>query len=189
MITYEFEKKPKTLAEFYEKIRAAQEQAHGEKYCNVHEAITSSLRNVVSAPSYRELGIKQGASAAAAMLAGPFDVTLVDKSLHHFRPFQKLFEAHAEANGMRLSIFEQNSLAVKFKEPADVLFVDTVHLGGHLFQELSRHSPLVSYRIVVHDTVSVDMKTAVDRFCANSDFDVEEQTDEGTGYTVLERRL
>ena len=53
----------KTLEEFYSEIRRQQEEAHGDDYCEQHDAIKKYMKYC---DSYKELGTHQGGTAACA---------------------------------------------------------------------------------------------------------------------------
>ena len=54
----------KTLEEFYSEIRRQQEEAHGDDYCEQHDAIKKYMKYC---DSYKELGTHQGGTAACAL--------------------------------------------------------------------------------------------------------------------------
>jgi len=74
----------KTLEEFNSEIRRQQEEAHGEDYCKIHDAIVKYMKDC---DSYMELGVHQGGTASAAMMTNPGFVQLVDISFEGNKNF------------------------------------------------------------------------------------------------------
>lgn len=144
-----------TLEEYYAKLVAAQEAAHGVGYCSHHYAIRQAAKDDGCA-SYAELGVNQGATLACALLAGFKRVVGVDVALDPWKPFQGLFWAFADASGQRLSLAQQDSREpLRHHYPVDFMLLDTVHEAAHLREELRVHGPNVRRQILVHDTASV----------------------------------
>lgn len=159
-----------------------------------------------------ELGAFQGASAAAFFGGGVTEVKSVDISGQHLSD-----DIRSELCRMgKWSLTLADSLIpLPFHGCYDLLFVDTVHNYAHVKKELELHSRVASRFIVVHDTNyppvdrrvlgSVDLgakqqdivvefrdtkrvKNAVTEFLAeSSNFDLEYQSDEGTGMMILRR--
>ena len=65
----------KTLKDFYSEIKSAHQKAHGDLYVAHHDKMVELAAECVS---YRELGVMQGATAAAVVLAGIRDIHLID---------------------------------------------------------------------------------------------------------------
>ena len=55
----------KTVDEFYTSIRSQQEEAHGDNYCAMHDAVNEIAKEC---NSYKELGVHQGGTLANALL-------------------------------------------------------------------------------------------------------------------------
>ena len=86
-----------TLEGFYEQIRGQQEDPknHGPHYCSHHDLIKEFAPGCTS---YKELGTHQGASAAAALLAGFKEVHFIDHTLEKYNWQKHLFEKYCEEN-------------------------------------------------------------------------------------------
>ena len=74
----------KTLKEFHDEITKQQTEAHGEGYNDIHEAIQKYIKDC---NTYMELGTHQGGTAAAAMLAKPKNVILIDIDMSRYYKF------------------------------------------------------------------------------------------------------
>lgn len=152
-----------TLQQFYDEIVDVQTDAHGRDYCTHHAAIQAAIvsrvidveretvpyegmkRRVV----YKELGVNQGATAAAAVLAGATHTILIDVNLEPFRPYEHLFQTQYTL----VQPIEQSShMEYLGKLWCDVLFVDTVHIAEHVARELEIHAPTCWSTIIIHDT-------------------------------------
>lgn len=184
----------KTLDQFYTEIRKQHEEAHGSEYCWQHDA----MRDCMSVcKSYRELGTHQGASAAAACLTNPKTVELVDISFEKWRPFEKIFRAYCEENGIKFKVKEVSSTDPQTASPVDCLLIDSNHQPAHLIQELRLHGPVTKKYIILHDTSRLFGKPD-DRLwqVANSwisegisPWRIKFRETANVGYTVLENTL
>lgn len=157
-----------TLRQFYDEIVALQTKAHGADYCLHHAVIQTAIISVISSQLmhepphyehrppkcvYKELGVNQGATAAAAALAGAEWLHLVDVDLNPFRKNEHLF---SDQIGTQVYKYEYSSLdSYVATIPCDVLFVDTVHTVNHVRAELLLHAPKTSSTIIIHDTGTV----------------------------------
>ena len=158
-----------TLQQFYGEIVALQCKAHGADYCAHHYVInacvatalfanrmdTNSFGEYYEIPDpmiiYRELGVNQGATAAAAALAGARILQLVDISLKPFEPQRHLFDLP----DLVVGTYEKSSIDAELAAGlgwCDVLFVDTVHDPDHVRKELKLHAPKTKSAIIIHDT-------------------------------------
>ena len=109
----------KTLKEFYTQIRTQQEDPknHGPKYCAHHDLIQTHIKDC---DSFKELGTHQGASAAAALLAGVKEVHLVDHTLEKYNWQKHLFEEFAKQNNVNLNVYECSSIDKQCAIPTDI---------------------------------------------------------------------
>jgi hypothetical protein len=180
-----------TLKEFYSEIRKQQVEAHGEGYCDQHDALQKYLKDC---RVYKELGTHQGASAAAACLVNPEQVHLVDIDFTKFRASKSLFDSYCSDNGISLFLYEMSSLDPRCKSASDVLLIDSVHKPIWLMQELILHAPTVRKYIIMHDTHILLGKidpslynTALDFATKTKEWEVVEHHPINAGYTVLGR--
>lgn len=172
-----------TLEKFYEQITKLHKQHHGDNYCDVHDAIREALSPY--GKRYIELGINQGATLAAACLAGLESCHAYDLHIDRFNPYRHLFA------DLEFPFIAEtgNSLKIK-RRHCDVLYIDTTHTKVQLAQELTYWAPFVSETIICHDTKS---KSELHDVCVQfSEFNskiwfVKERNTKSVGYTVLSR--
>lgn len=135
-----------TLGALYSRLVQGQQLAHGADYCSHHAAI---FQTTDRCRSYAELGVNQGTTLAAAILAG-FETCLgVDADLSRLDPCRHLFE---QAPGVTL--LQQDS-RVPLNREVDFLLIDSCHTPGHFREELRAQGPLVRKCILAHDTWAV----------------------------------
>lgn len=150
-----------TLEDLYAQLVAAQKKAHGDDYCLHHAVIRECAKTCTS---YLELGVRQGTTLACAVLAGFGDVTGVDRDLGPFRPYEWLFDRAP----LLPDLYERDSRE-PFPWHVDFLFIDSLHTGAHLHQELKAHAPQVRRFILIHDTEKhVDMRATIACFVRDS---------------------
>ncbi len=179
-----------TLEEFYLEIRTQQELAHGIDYCYHHDAIRKYLEPGFL---YKELGTHQGATAAAACLALPRSVELVDISLAKFNYSRSLFEQFCTNNSIVLVTKELDSTHKDSVSYCDILLIDSYHSKEHLQKELKLHSSYVSKYIILHDTSMLHGKPNETLYNVAVSFSpniwmVVERSTSNVGYTVLGKR-
>ena len=139
-----------SLQQFYDEIVAVQKQAHGEEYTSHHADLIDLM---LQCKTYKELGVNQGATAAAVLLQAPKYIELVDITLTNFNESRHLFEQFAQDNDVILSIKEIGSTDPQLEiTECDLLFVDSLHHIWHIEQELNLHAPKTNKYIVIHDT-------------------------------------
>lgn len=179
----------KTLEEFYSEIISQQTDKHGEHYCNHHGVIRRLIEE--GCESYKELGVHQGASAAAALLAGADDMFLVDPDFSKIDPYMELFEEYYLPAGVTLTTYCGSSLDKGSVSPVDLLLVDSVHKPDHLQKELDLHAQYVRKYMVFHDTKHVpSLYQVLVRFTSGiSPWEISEHINEGHGVTVLKRKV
>lgn len=177
-----------TLEQFYKQIRTQQEGYHGLGYCGHHDAIADRVRG----KRYKELGTHQGATGAAAILAGAVSAELVDISHVKIRPFQHLFEQYCQDHNIELSIVESNSIDPRVATSADILLIDSKHTYDHCSRELKLHGPTITEYIVLHDTTHPSsgpgLIRAVNEYCSQSNWKILETNTNNVGYTVLGKK-
>ena len=83
---------------------------------------------------------------------------------------------------------EASSLDIEI-EPTDLLFIDTLHTGEQLQQELFLHSDKAKKYIVLHDTVSyeTELMPVINTFLEQGVWKVKEHYKNNNGCMILER--
>ena len=184
----------KTLTEFYTSIRAQQESAHGDDYCNMHDAIVKYW-NEGQCTEYMELGTHQGGSAACAMqLEGVKQIQLVDIDMSRYRKYLSPIAAkHCAKNGINLILREADSRALSSIGRCDMLVIDSVHNPNFMKQELDMHAHNVRKYIIAHDTwtlmgrVNPILHETLKEFASKNRWKVVHHEQKGPGYTVLSK--
>ena len=178
----------KTLKKFYTEIRKQQEAAHGDDYCEQHDAIQKYLKEC---ESYKELGTHQGGTAAAALLMKPKKIELVDISMENYRKFAKsIFEDYCNKNNIELSVLEVDSSSKQsVTNEYDMLLIDSYHKRNHMEKELAIHHNKIKKYIVFHDTNSIkELQNCIEDFCNNNkQWVIIEQGKSNVGYTVIKK--
>jgi len=175
-----------TLREFYNASRLQSNAAHGEHYCNYHDAI---VRCMERGDQYKELGVFQGMSAAGACFGYPSRIELIDKSLEKFIPNEALFEAFCADNDIDLVTRQVSSSDPRSASDCDVLLVDSFHQVKHLNAELKIHAPRTRKFMIFHDTTKPNdlLYRALVAFARRNPWKVVERNELACGYTVLQR--
>ena len=176
------------LPHFYEDARKGQEEAHGNGYCDHHDAVVSLLPE---GGTYLELGVHQGTSAAGVLLNSKLKkVVLIDNDLRLFNSQKHLFKQYCSDNNIELDVRQIDSTSVGAEEPCDVLLIDSLHTAGHLKKELTRHAGNVCTGIVFHDTThKPELWSVIKHFLdENEEWVLKERFNESVGYTVIIRR-
>jgi len=177
----------KSLPAFYKELRAGQEKHSGDDYCAVHDAIARLMKDC---DSYKELGLAQGTTLAAAILQHPVSVEAIDNDLPRFNACRPLFEKYCKKHKIELTIREMSSLNPQAVSQADLLFIDTVHKPAWLGKELMLHQSHVGKYIVMHDTVTNGgnlHEVAKALTVLNKRWEMMEYCTLNVGYTVLKR--
>lgn len=182
----------KTLGQFYSSIRSQQEDAknHGAQYCAHHDMIA---KYIGECKSYKELGTHQGASAAAAILAGVKEVHLVDQTLEKFNTQKHLFEHYCNENGVLLHVYEMSSIDAKCAISTDMLMIDSLHKWSWTSKELEIHAPVTNKYIIFHDTSIVnkhpsDIGPGIKKWCVKNGWDVIDECKDNVGAITIKRR-
>jgi hypothetical protein len=148
-----------SLQQFYDEIVTVQKEAHGELYTSHHADLIDLMSQC---KTYKELGVNQGATAAAVLLQVPKSIELIDIVLTNFDENRHLFEQFAQDNDVVMSVNQIGSTDPKLKiTECDLLFVDSLHDSHHVRQELLLHGPKTNKFIVIHDTGDRPMNHAV----------------------------
>ena len=177
----------KTLEEFYSEIRRQQEEAHGDDYCEQHDAIKKYMKYC---DSYKELGTHQGGTAACAMLCKPKIVELVDKDLSKYNKFLRpIAERYCIENNIKLSVKLADSTGfASLGETVDMLLIDSYHRWFHMEKELEMHHHSVRKYMIFHDTNSVaELQRGVEYFCHDKKWEIIERGTTNVGYTVIRK--
>jgi cephalosporin hydroxylase len=172
----------KTLKDFYSEIRSAHQKAHGDLYVAHHDKMVELATECVS---YRELGVMQGATAAAVVLAGIRDIHLIDINMSRFKPYKHLFESHVDTfHVVAESSIKNNPLNDR---PVDMLLIDSLHNASHVKDELRVHAPSVKKYILFHDTNSINaIRKVVDNFVKdNPQWKLIEHFSQNVGYSLI----
>jgi hypothetical protein len=175
----------KNLQEFYDTIRLCHENAHGKDYTAQHDVIKDKA---AECQTYRELGIMQGATAAAAALAGYEKLHLIDINIDPFEPYISLFDSIKST----VTVEERSSITFKLNEleKVDFLLIDSLHKENHLRRELAIHAPRVNKYILFHDTFEKpELQEVIDKFIKNNitSWELEEYYQKNVGYTLIKR--
>lgn len=177
-----------TLPEFTQKIRSIQEEAHGEGYCDIHDGIVKYMEN---SKSYKELGVNQGGTAAAAIMTNPERVELVDITMARFNEFLgPIAREYCEQNNILLTTLETDSThKAAVTDSFDVLLIDSYHKPDHLRKELNLHKDYTNKYMIFHDTnvISNGLKLAIFGFTNENPWKVVEDNQRNNGFMVIER--
>lgn len=176
----------KTLQQFYAEIEALHRASHGEQYTVHHKDL---IELMLQCQSYKELGVNQGATAAAVMLQAPKYIELVDLVIKPFKPHQHLFETFAGENSVVLQVIESSSIDPKLTAtPVDMMLVDTVHEPQFVVKELEKHEPFVNKYIVIHDTGTFpSIHQAAHDYLVCRDWQVLKWDRRGCGHSIFKR--
>jgi hypothetical protein len=181
-----------TLLEFNSEIRRQQEEAHGEDYCAIHDAIR---KYIADCKSYMELGVHQGGTASVAMLCKPNRIYLVDIDMSRYNKFLKpIAEKYCEDNDIELIVNETSSIGFGCINMTDMLVIDSYHHPVHMAKELTLHGPNVKKYIIAHDTSSLLGKSndslyqCLKQWCDQNSFIEIERGFTSAGYTVFKRK-
>lgn len=114
------------------------------EHCPVLRRLAAQCQHVT------EFGVRGGVSTVA-LLAGIAEAGGVLRSYDN-NPCKGVAERIGALAPGHFQFIVGSSLEVTI-EPTDLLMIDTVHTGNHLFRELTRHQEKVGRWIVMHDTV------------------------------------
>ena len=177
-----------TLPEFTKKIRDIQEEAHGKGYCDIHDGITKYMKN---SKSYKELGVNQGGTAAAALMTNPERIELIDLTMERFNEsLGPIAREYCKKNNITLTTLETDSTSKEaVTDIFDVLLIDSYHKPDHLRKEMNLHKDYTMKYMIFHDTniTSYRLKLAIINFTNNNPWKVVEDNQCNSGYMVIER--
>ena len=182
----------KTIPEFYTEIRKQQEEAHGEHYCQMHEAI-KEMWEAGNCTEYMELGTHQGGTASLAFqLPNIKKVQLVDIDMSRYRKFLSplAYKWCAEKN-IELVLKELDSRSLGAIGRCDLLVIDSVHNYGFMQKELEIHGHNVRKFIIAHDTAELmgrkddQLYRCLTEYAEKNNWKVLMQGVDGPGFTVI----
>ena len=181
----------KTLEEFHSEITRQQQEAHGAGYNDIHDAIQKYLKDC---DSYMELGVHQGGTAAAAMLAKPKSIRLVDIDTSRYYKFlSPIADKWCKEHNIELIVKECSSITLAAVYNSDMLMIDSVHNPSHMNKELALHGGNVNKYILAHDTSMLMGRhddilfQVLNSYASENGWKVIERGTENAGYTVLKR--
>jgi hypothetical protein len=178
-----------TLEEFYDSIRSQQEEAHGDDYCAMHDAIAEIAKECTS---YKELGTHQGGTLACALLQPTLKyVEGVDIDMHRYEKFLKpIAEQYAKDNKKVLKMKEVDSTGIdSLGYSTDILMIDSYHKAFHMQKELERHGQYTKKYIVAHDTHKPDTQLydCLYNWGRKNGWSVMTRNTNNVGFTVLKK--
>ena len=144
-------------------------------------------RDVSRGKSVVELGFRWGQSTAG-FLSSEGAVRSFD--IEDCLEGREIFDEVAQVSNLDWSFTKADSLEVEL-DGCDILFIDTLHTGAQVYQELHRHHGAVNNGglIIMHDTGTfVDMQFGVQQFLEESaTWRIKHHFKWCHGLTVLER--
>ena len=181
-----------SVEEFNSEICRQQEEAHGEHYCAIHDAIKKYMKEC---DSYLELGTHQGGTASTALLCNPKQIQLVDIDTSRYELFLKpLAEKYATDNNIDFTVLKESSTSIKSTRRSDMLIIDSYHHPNHMIQELRLHQSNINKYIIAHDTSMLHGKNdsrlydCMQNFCLDYPWKIIERNTDNVGYTVMQRQ-
>ena len=181
-----------TLEQFYKEIREKQSLAHGREYIAHHEALRTCIQDK-DVNMVKELGVCQGGTLAAMMLANPYQLTGYDIQPDYYEPYAHLFEEYAKEQGIVYNYVVKSSIDKGSVSNCDLLHIDSLHVPNHLMNELRLHAPSVKKYIVFHDTANYGSNSGILRTIVDYITEVEQSWTiidhytHSVGYTVIKR--
>jgi len=133
------------IAENYYKIECSRPS-------DIHQHLPTLKRYSELCEHITEMGVRDIVSSWAFMVAGPKKLISYDISDPPANRLGKLKEAALELN-VDFKFIKANVLSIDI-EPTDLLFIDTLHRGTQLQNELLLHSNKVNKYIILHDTTT-----------------------------------
>lgn len=182
----------KSVPEFYTEIRKQQEEAHGEHYCLMHDAIKEVWESGNCA-EYMELGTHQGGTASLAFqLPNVKKVQLVDIDMSRYRKFlSPLAYKWCTEKNIELVLKELDSRSLGSIGRCDLLVIDSVHNYGFMQKELEIHGHNVRKFIIAHDTAELmgrkddQLYRCLTEYAEKNNWKVLMQGVDGPGFTVI----
>lgn len=99
-----------------------------------------------------------------------------------------LVKEACKAKGIEYKFIEASTLDIEI-EPTELLFIDTLHTGEQLKQELALHGDKASKYIVFHDTVSCadELMPVINEFLKKGKWKIERHYENNNGLMILSR--
>lgn len=132
-----------------------------------------------------ELGVRNCVSTWALLAGKPREMLSVDVVMPPDKVLTEVGET-ARKEGIKWRFVHEDSTVVFIPE-IDVLFVDTLHLYSHVVKELWRHSEQVRKRIIFHDYAIPEVRSCIQDFLYNVNWELEKTSMECNGLAVVKR--
>lgn len=180
------------LKELYDTLSKMQADAHFKEYIEHHKALLKCA-NDPDVNIIKELGVCQGVTLAAMLMANPKKITGVDITSKYYNPYRTHFDKYAKENNIDFEFIEGSSIDQKNVSQCDLLHIDSLHEPNHLAKELKMHAPYVNKYIVFHDTAnfktSKGLLVAIAHYITFEDqsWKIIDHYPHRVGYTVIER--
>ena len=173
------------LKEYYDTLKDLQEGRHTIEYTMVHDEIKKHLKEC---DSYTEFGIMQGPTLAIACLANVKKIRAYDIKLDWYNKAATLFNQYTAEHVLDFKVHKANTLSCTI-EPADMLYIDSLHEYNQLKGELTRHANKINKFIIMHDTTGrPELVPAINEFLqANPEWKRITECKESVGFTTLKR--
>ena len=185
--------KAHSLEEYHQLLSNELKLHHGKEYLANHDALTNLIHDNPECQVVKEMGVCQGGTLAAILLAEPKKVIALDHIERYIEPNKHLFDQFAEHNGIDLQWTFGDSLNPNNVDECDILHIDTTHEPKHLEQELMLHARSVRRFIVFHDTCDYGKYSGLLPVIAkyitlyDQNWKIVEHYIHRVGYTVIER--
>ena len=139
--------------------------------------IEMGVRGIVSTWGFVE-GLKEGGSLLS--------IDISDPSMYGAEA--RVVKDVCNSKGVNFQFQLADTLKVEIPE-VDLLFIDTLHTGEQLKQELERHSDKAKKYLVFHDTVSYkdELMPVIDELIKKGKWKVKKHYKNNNGLMVLER--
>lgn len=141
-----------------------------------------------------EMGVRYCVSTFAFLEGKPKKLTSIDIAhptsyVHQggVQAYEKVLNT-AKAYGVDFDFIQASTLDIEI-EPTDLLFIDTLHTGHQLRQELKLHADKAKKYIVFHDTVSCadELMPVINEWLAEGKWKVKEHYMNNNGILVAQR--
>lgn len=170
---------------------------------DINEHLPTLKRYAEECEHVTEMGVRDIVSTWALLVGHPTKLVCYDVYLPTNNRLNKLAEAAKELN-VEFEFHQQDVLTIEI-EQTDLLFIDTLHRGTQLKQELARHNRKVNKYIIMHDTTTFSslgesdrhipeikndgLKWALDEFLMEDEqWEIHEVYGNCNGLTVLKRK-
>lgn len=167
-------------------LSAVHTQSDINEHCPVLRTLASECETVT------EFGMRSGNSTTALLRGQPKKLTTYDINFNDIADTLKAVQCETD-----FTFIQGSTLEVEIEE-TDFLFIDTLHNGSQLRQELARHSEKVKKFIAFHDTVSFGLvgeteeeglRPAIREFLqTNPEWILADHFDNNNGLTIIARK-